>query len=145
MNEAARQEVRQHAGFRCEYCRIHERHLPFSAFHLVHVVARQHAGTDDTENVAWSCQECNLLKGTNLSAIDPDTGAVVRLFHPRTDQWDEHIAFMGNRVVGLTPHRPGNRFAAADEFARSARTPRHVASCWRPLNGIGARGWRPKR
>jgi hypothetical protein len=103
MNEAARQEVRRYAGFRCEYCRIHERHLPFSAFHLDHVVARQHAGTDNTENVAWSCQECNLLKGTNLSAIDPDTGAVVRLFHPRTDQWDEHFSFMGNRVVGLTP------------------------------------------
>ena len=79
MNEAARQEVRRQAGFRCEYCRIHERHLPFSTFHLDHVIARQHAGTNDSRNLAWTCQECNLLKGTNLSTIDPDAGAVVLL------------------------------------------------------------------
>lgn len=45
MNEAVRQEVRRQSGFRCEYCHAQERHLPFSAFHLDHVVARQHAGT----------------------------------------------------------------------------------------------------
>ena len=86
MSEAARQQVRRQAGFCCEYCRIQESHLTFSAFHLDHVVARQHGGTDAAENLAWSCQECNLLKGTNLTGIDPDTGAVVDLFHPRRSQ-----------------------------------------------------------
>ena len=103
MNEAGRQRVRRQAGFRCEYCRIHERYLPFSAFHLDHIVARQHGGTDDPENLAWSCQECNLLKGTNLSAIDPDAGVVVQLFHPRKDRWEDHFLFTDDRVVGLTP------------------------------------------
>jgi hypothetical protein len=102
MNETARQVLRRQAGFRCEYCRIHERHLPFSAFHLDHIVARQHGGTEVVENLAWSCQECNLLKGTNLSGIDPDTGLVVRLFHPREDRWEEHFCFLGDRVEGLT-------------------------------------------
>ena len=46
--------------------------MPFSAFHLDHIVARQHGGTDEQKNLAWSCQECNLLKGTDLSAVDPD-------------------------------------------------------------------------
>jgi hypothetical protein len=45
----------------------------------------------------------HLLKGTNLSAIDPDTGAVVGLFHPRKDRWEEHFSFVSNRIVGLTP------------------------------------------
>ncbi len=102
MNAEARHEVRQRAGFRCEYCHIHERHLPFSAFHLDHIVARQHGGAEDAPNLAWCCQECNLLKGTNLSAVDPDTKSVVRLFHPRNDHWEEHFSMTGERIVGLT-------------------------------------------
>lgn len=103
MNELLRQEVRQEADFRCEYCHVRERHLPFSAFHLDHVLPRQHGGGDDPSNLAWSCQECNLLKGTNLCGVDPDTGAVVRLFHLRKDKWDQHFELMGVRVLGKTP------------------------------------------
>lgn len=102
MNEASRQEVRRRAGFRCEYCHVDERHLPFSTFHLDHIVARQHGGTDDAGNLAWSCQECNLLKGTNLSGIDPDAGVIVPIFHPRKDRWEDHFRFQGNHVAGLT-------------------------------------------
>ena len=29
----------------------------------------------------------NAHKGTNLATFDPDTNEVVRLFHPRRDQW----------------------------------------------------------
>ena len=103
MNERTRQDVRRQAGFRCEYCQLGERHLPFSTFHLDHVVARQHGGDDNPANLAWSCQECNLLKGTNLSGVDPETGLVVELFHPRRHQWQEHFCFRGDRIEGLTP------------------------------------------
>ena len=92
MTEALRQEVRRNSGFRCEYCRLTESDLPFSAFHLDHVTARQHGGTEDPENLAWSCQECNLLNGTNLSGIDPDTGQVVNLF--------SRAESSGSRILG---------------------------------------------
>jgi hypothetical protein len=42
-------------------------------------------------------------KGPNLTAIDPDSGAIVVLFHPRRDHWDEHFSRQGARVVGTTP------------------------------------------
>ena len=54
-------------------------------------------------NLAWACQRCNLCKGTNLSAIDPDSAQVVRLFHPRADRWEEHFTIENVRIVGLTP------------------------------------------
>lgn len=69
MSAALRQHVRDRAGARCEYCRFHEEHLPLWSFHLEHIVAEQHGGTDESENLAWSCQRCNLHKGTNLSAM----------------------------------------------------------------------------
>lgn len=55
------------------------------------------------ENLAWSCQRCNLRKGTNLSGVDPDSAAVVKLFHPRQDAWAGHFQLRAGRILGLTP------------------------------------------
>ena len=35
-------------------------------------------------------------------SFDPDTNEVVRLFHPRRDNWHEHFALEGPRILGLT-------------------------------------------
>jgi hypothetical protein len=35
--------------------------------------------------------------------VDPVTGAVEILFHPRRDHWPEHFAFRGAYLEGLTP------------------------------------------
>jgi hypothetical protein len=97
-----RQQVRQRAGRRCEYCRFHEDHLPLWPFHLEHIVAEQHSGSDALENLAWSCQRCNLHKGTNLSGVDPDSGRIVRLFHPRKDHWNRAFTVENDgRIRGL--------------------------------------------
>jgi hypothetical protein len=44
-----------------------------------------------------------LAKRPNLSAIDPATGAVVTLFHPRRGLWNDHFEFQGPLIVGKTP------------------------------------------
>lgn len=79
------------------------KHLPFARFHLDHIRARQHGGSGRASNLAWCCQQCNLLKGTNLSGVDPDSGAVVPLFHPRKNSWGDHFSLSQDRIVGLTP------------------------------------------
>ncbi|MDE3196839.1 MAG: HNH endonuclease [Acidobacteriota bacterium] len=96
-----RRFVRERAGGRCEYCRLHENHseLPH---HIEHIVARKHGGSDDLDNLALACHRCNLHKGPNLSGIDPVTGEVQSLFHPRRDQWASHFAFWGAYIEGLT-------------------------------------------
>ena len=93
MAAGSRQQVRERAGGRCEYCRLHQKHDRFHSFHVEHIVARQHGGTDDLVNLALACHQCNLHKGTNLTGIDPDTNEVTRLFHPRRDRWDDHFRF----------------------------------------------------
>jgi hypothetical protein len=42
-------------------------------------------------------------QGPHLSGVDPSTGSVEILFHPRRDQWSEHFAFRGAYLGGLTP------------------------------------------
>jgi hypothetical protein len=97
-----REFVRQRAGSRCEYC-----HLPDFAdewpFHLEHVVARQHGGQSDPDNLCWSCRRCNLCKGPNLASIDPESGQQIMLFHPRHQNWSDHLEISDFRIVGLTP------------------------------------------
>jgi hypothetical protein len=75
---------------------------PFYRFHIEHVIAKQHEGPDELTNLALACHYCNLNKGPNLSAIDPDTGRLLPLFNPRLQSWDEHFALSGARVLGKT-------------------------------------------
>jgi hypothetical protein len=97
-----RQFARSRAGRRCEYCRFHEDDLPLWPFHLDHIRAKQHGGSDAPQNLAWACQGCSLFKGTNLSAVDPDSGRVVRLFNPRLDERVRHFAIHANRIIGAS-------------------------------------------
>jgi hypothetical protein len=52
--------------------------------------------------LALACYHCNSHKGPNLTAFDPSTGSLVRLFHPRLDKWDEHFELNGIIMVGRT-------------------------------------------
>jgi 5-methylcytosine-specific restriction endonuclease McrA len=100
--EALRDLVRTRAGNRCEYCRIHQDDDPFFRFHIEHIKARQHGGPTTEENLALSCQHCNLHKGTNLTGIDPTTDAISPLFDPRRQTWADHFTVNGGVIVGLT-------------------------------------------
>jgi hypothetical protein len=35
--------------------------------------------------------------------VDPLSGELVPLFHPRRDQWAEHFLFRGLSIMGITP------------------------------------------
>ena len=102
MDAVTGQTVRERAGNRCEYCRLPQE---FSALqlHIEHIIAHQHGGPDELENLALACPECNYHKGTNLTSIDPDTGEVTSLFHPRRQRWEDHFRRDGARIVGRTP------------------------------------------
>ena len=94
--------VRERAVGRCEYCRMHQS-LQGGAFHLEHVVPLSRGGASTEDNLALACPGCNLRKADRLTAMDPDSGAEVPLFHPRKDPWSRHFAWDGERVVGKTP------------------------------------------
>jgi len=102
MKRSVRFRVRLRAGHRCEYCRIHESDLPLFSFHVEHIVAKKHHGSDDPRNLAWSCHEWNLGKSSNLSGRDVVTTKIVTLFNPRRQRWSRHFKWDGAKLVGLT-------------------------------------------
>ena len=101
MDAATRDLVRRCADGRCKYCRLRQEHSELT-HHVEHIIAKQHGGSDDVENLALSCHRCNLHKGPNLSGIDPQTGQIAQLFHPRRDRWSDHFAFEDACINGLT-------------------------------------------
>jgi hypothetical protein len=70
--------------------------------HIEHIVPRQHGGPTVESNLALCCHHCNLHKGPNLSGIDPHNNAIVLLFNPRTQIWDEHFSRNGPLIIGRT-------------------------------------------
>lgn len=102
MDAKLREFVRERAGHRCEFCRLPQEFSELR-FHIEHIIPRQHQGDDNADNLALACPACNLHKGTNLTGIEPDTGQVIVLFHPRRDRWEDHFAFEVARVIGRTP------------------------------------------
>ncbi len=90
------------AGDACEYCRMPQHATPLIAFHVEHIVPRQHGGTDDPGGLALACDRCNAYKGPNLTSIDPGTRTLVELFNPRADIWRDHFVVRRGHIVGLT-------------------------------------------
>ena len=93
--------VRERARHHCEYCLMPQiiRRLRFP---IDHIRSFQHGGETAPDNLALCCGRCNLHKGPNIAGIDPQTGKVTRLFHPRTDRWSRHFRWVGVEIAGLT-------------------------------------------
>jgi hypothetical protein len=71
-------------------------------FQIDHVRAEKHGGETAESNLALACTHCNRHKGPNIAGFDHETGETVRLFHPRTDTWEQHFAADGPHVRGKT-------------------------------------------
>ena len=98
---ALRRLVIERATSRCEYCLLHQVDVT-DTFQLDHIIARRHRGTTTEDNLALTCFYCNHEKGTDLGTIDVLSGEFVFLFHPRRQQWRDHLALQQAQIIGLT-------------------------------------------
>ncbi len=96
-----RRKVIARAGSRCEYCLIHQDDS-ISSHQVDHVIADKHGGLTSLENLALSCMTCNLRKSSDLASIDPESGVIVALFNPRTQNWQDHFEINGVSIDGVT-------------------------------------------
>jgi hypothetical protein len=101
MDDALVRLLWERAGYQCEYCRMPYRFstLPFE---VDHIVARKHQGKTSSGNLALSCAYDNAFKGSNIAGIDPMTGRLTKLFHPRRHKWDRHFRWNGPILEGRT-------------------------------------------
>ena len=96
-----RRQVLERAGNCCEYCLLPQE-FAASTHQVDHVIAEKHGGQTVLENLALSCTVCNRRKGSDIGSLDPVTGLLVPLFHPRTQPWLEHFRLDGVHILGMT-------------------------------------------
>ena len=97
-----RRLVVERAQKRCEYCLIPEGDS-YAIHEVDHIFAEKHGGETREDNLCLSCWICNRLKGSDLTSLDPLSGEITPLFHPRRDVWTTHFQLNGAIVVPLTP------------------------------------------
>ncbi len=68
-----------------------------------HIIAIKHRGPTQAANLAYACFECNHAKGSDISSLDPLSGLLTPLFHPRLHVWQDHFRFRGPIIEPLTP------------------------------------------
>lgn len=101
MDDALSALVWQRATAACEYCHLPQT-LSSIPFEIDHIIARKHGGHTTAANLALSCFYCNSYKGPNIAGIDPQSGRITRLFHPREDAWKSHFKWDGPILIGRT-------------------------------------------
>ncbi len=104
ISDAVRQQVYEKANHRCEYCQTSRRLIGMPLV-LDHIIPKSAGGSDERNNLAAACYRCNEFKWAKTHAIDPATGELVPLFHPRQQRWFEHFTWTngGTHIAGLTP------------------------------------------
>jgi hypothetical protein len=96
--------VEKRASNRCEYCHAPQKIAGYN-FRLDHINPRSQGGSDMPHNRALACEPCNRGKSDYVVSIDPHTGLVEHLFHPRRDVWEEHFRWDAAILTleGITP------------------------------------------
>ncbi|MCC5639160.1 HNH endonuclease [Nostoc sp. CHAB 5844] len=101
MSSSLRQLVIERAQGRCKYCLIHQDFSIYS-HDIDHIIAVKHGGKTVPENLALSCLTCNRHKGSDFATIDPSSGAIIPLFNPRLQIWEEHFTLKNAEIIGIT-------------------------------------------
>lgn len=101
MSAALRRAVAERARHRGEYCGMPdwEAVVPHEPDHIIAV---QHGGQTALDNLAYACFDCNRIKGSNISSVDPTSGQISPLFHPRRQRWDRHFRWNSALIEPLT-------------------------------------------
>jgi len=96
--------VAQTARYRCGYCLTQEA-VVGTPMVIDHIIPESLGGPTEEANLWLACPLCNAHKGDRMTALDVNTGEIVRLFNPRQQSWGEHFVWTleGERMVGRTP------------------------------------------
>ncbi len=98
-----RRQVQARAEGRCEYCLCPE-DFSLDTFTIDHIDPVTNMGSNNPDNLAFACHNCNNRKQNAISASDPESGLLALLYHPRKDRWSDHFCWSGDAltIVPLT-------------------------------------------
>ncbi len=100
INATLRNQISVRANFQCEYCLIHEDDTYFGC-EIDHIISLKHGGSNELNNLAYSCFFCNRHKGSDIGSIHVETSEFIRFYNPRTDNWNQHFRLVDSLIEPL--------------------------------------------
>ncbi len=101
ISSSVRRAVKMRAKSKCEYCLLPDFYT-LIPFHIDHVISEKHDGSSEMDNLAYSCPDCNIKKGSDIATLTEDTKLLVPLYNPRKDRFSDHFSLDGNWIIGLS-------------------------------------------
>lgn len=97
------ERVAHQARHRCGYCLTRES-VVGAAMEIEHIMPQSLGGGTEEPNLWLACPSCNGRKADRISARDPTSGRIVRLFNPRRQIWANHFEWStnGEQINGTT-------------------------------------------
>lgn len=104
VSQSLREQVATDARNRCGYC-LAQQEIIGIQLHIGHIVPESAGGVTSRANLWLACSECNNHKGSQVDAIDPNSGEHVPLFNPRAQQWADYFQWSEDAtlVIGVSP------------------------------------------
>ncbi len=98
-----RARVAEAARYRYGY-RLAQEAVVGSPLEIDHSIPESPGGPTGAENPWLACSLCSAHKGERIAASAPQTGALVRLFDARREDWSVHLTWVSanTRILGLT-------------------------------------------
>lgn len=90
ISASQRDAVVRRARSRCEYCHLAQ-DSQVATFPIDHVLPLVLGGLTELSNLALACPRCNAAKWKHAEALDPESGELLPLYNPRTQQWNDHF------------------------------------------------------
>lgn len=100
LRKKIKEQVAIRSKGRCEYC-LSKQEDSFLRFHVDHIIAIKHGGSNELTNLAFACPHCNQNKGSDLATYLEGIG-VQEVFNPRLHNWIDHFVIEGGLIFGLT-------------------------------------------
>jgi hypothetical protein len=104
IGSSLRQRIAARDRHRCAYCLTAEAVCGLR-MHVDHIIPEVIGGETVEENLCLACFSCNIFKGRQVSAEDPETFEREPLFHPLREKWSDHFTWSEDQtlILGLTP------------------------------------------
>lgn len=87
--------------FSCAYCNIAETEAQGVGFQIDHFVPQVHGGTNDYDNLMWSCQICNRAKSA-IWPNDEERDAGFRYIRPDLENPIDHYALSESWLISTS-------------------------------------------
>jgi hypothetical protein len=99
-----RRLVQERANNCCEYCFSQVGFSP-GPFVIEHIIPKIKNGTDELDNLAFSCSGCNGHKYDYTDGYDAVIGELAQLYNPRQQLWVSHFVWSIDftEIIGISP------------------------------------------